>query len=165
MVLYFNNLIKLNSTQFTNYHWFLANLHGVFLIWSPFYAFIFYDSKDESIFYGHFWSRLVCHIVTIIDNLYVYSLSTHWNYRVEIYNYFWQNLRFNWFKILIVSVSFCVLEVVVNFYYIFTTKQPKRPSSCEIETVDHVARLDAFLFALSGIFIFSFPDLFMVDFI
>ncbi|RNA33112.1 hypothetical protein BpHYR1_028043 [Brachionus plicatilis] len=118
----------LNSTEFTNYHWFLANLHGVFLIWSPFYAFTFLNSKDESIFYGHFWSRLVCHALTFIDNIYVYSLHTHWNYRI-----------------LIVSAVFCVLEVVVNFYYIFTTKQPKRPSSSEFETVDYVARLDALI--------------------
>lgn len=80
--------------------------------------------------------------MVILDNFFVYFEGVHWNY-----------------KLLCFVTSFAMVVLGINAY--FLTKI-KKPSGILEDRVNHVAKLDFYLFFACGIFIYAFPDHFCI---
>lgn len=133
-----------SSTSLKDYHLLLCSLYACYLIYGVLGVFFLLNSQDEAIFSGHLWSKIVANTLILVENIYSYKSSFHWNY-----------------KLLCSSGSFALFSMLISVYFYLTTKRP-RSSNQFADRVNNIAKLESFIVLIAGLVMFAFPDLAML---
>lgn len=135
----FLNLIMING-PIDKYHRFMCAWDGLYLILSVLYPIMLINSKDEAVFYGHFWSRIIDNTLIIADNLVSYSEGKHFNY-----------------KLLCLFTSFAIFQLLINIYFLIVTKKPSGQNPFR-DCANSICKLEFYLLLTIGLVMYSFPD-------
>lgn len=133
-----------SSVSLKGYHLFLCSLYACYLVYGVLSVIFLLNSEDEAIFSGHLWSKIVANALILIENVYTYKSSFHWNY-----------------KLLCSSGSFALFSLLISGYFYVSTKKP-RSSNRFADRVNSIAKLESFMVLTAGLTMFAFPDLAMV---
>ena len=94
-------------------------------------------------FQGHYWSRIIANTLIIVDNVFSYTDSIHWNY-----------------KLLCSATSFYAVCLLINAYYL--SKISKTKSGFGQDPVNCVAKLEAYMLLGAGLLMYSSPHKAMI---
>lgn len=122
-----------------NSHLFLCALYGCYIIYAALFQ-LFVSNKDESVFFGHFWAKIIAATLIVIENVFAYNANTVWNY-----------------KLLCFSTGNMIFDILVNTYFLIKTKKPKSQNQFP-DTVNHIAKIEAFMLLSAGLILYAFPD-------
>jgi hypothetical protein len=83
------------------------------------------------------------HTLIVLILLESYAVKNEWNYRV-----------------LCLVGSNSLMNVLINIYCLFTTVKPS--GQFQKDRVNHIARIEAFIITIIGLFVLTFPNLALV---
>lgn len=128
------------NSQLDKYHYYLTGLYGCYLIFSVLSPYYLLYSYDESVFYGHFWAKIISNTLIIADNIVSYAEGIHWNY-----------------KLFCLFTSIYITDLLINACFLCNTKKPwaRHPYH---DRVNYIARIDTYIFLIAGIIMYAFPD-------
>lgn len=140
MVIKPEQLFKSQITQpLDNNCYFLIALYGCYLIYVTLFQ-MFVSNKDESIYYGHFWARIVASVLIFIENVFTYAYGDGWNY-----------------KLLCFSAGNVMTDFIVNVYFLVQSKKPKSHNQFP-DKVNHIAKVEFGMLLTAGLIMYAFPD-------
>lgn len=136
--------IVLNS-PLDEYQRFLCKLDAAYLVYAVLLPICLWKSKDDSVFFGHFWSQLIANTLIMVENLFWYKDSTHWNY-----------------KLLCQSVSFSFFLILINAYFLTKCKKPRGFDNFDQDKANYIAKIESFMILTVGLIMFSSPEKAMI---
>ncbi|CAF1072104.1 unnamed protein product [Brachionus calyciflorus] len=127
------------NSKLEEYHFFLCSLYGFYIIYSIFTPLYLLNSLDESVFYGHHWAKIISSTLIIFDQIFSYNEGIHWKY-----------------KVFCLLTPIFITNLAINVYYLLKTNKPwgRHPYT---DTVNCIARIDTFVFLITGIIMYAFP--------
>ncbi|CAF0956734.1 unnamed protein product [Brachionus calyciflorus] len=133
------------NSKLEKYHYFLCSLYGFYIIYSIFTPLYLLNSLDESVLYGHHWAKIVSSTLIIFDQIISYNEGLRWNY-----------------KVFCLLTPIFITTLAINVYFLLKTNKPwgRHPYT---DTVNCIARIDTFVFLITGIIMYAFPKLSMRD--
>jgi len=124
---------------------FLCKVDASYLVYAVLMPIFLWRTKDDSVFYGHFWAQLITNTFIVIENVFWYNDSTQWNY-----------------KLLCQSVSFSSVMILINVYFLANSKKARGFDHFDNDTANWVSKIESFMIFSAGLIMFSSPDKAMI---
>jgi len=122
------------------YHLFLTSAYACYLISIVLGPLFVLNSADESIFYGHYYARIVEHSLIAIENIVSYTEGLHWNY-----------------KYLCIVTSFALSHLIINIYFLWRTPKPSGQNPFK-DLANSIGKIDFYILLVCGAYVYAFPD-------
>lgn len=133
------------SSPLDSYHRFLCKMDSAYLIYTILLPIFLWKSKDESVFFGHFWAQLIAHTFIIIENVFWWTDSIHWTY-----------------KLLCTSASYSGVCALICIYFIANCKRTRGFDHFDQDKANYIAKIESFMIFTAGLVMYASPQKAMI---